>query len=102
LFLRPDCPACNESLPFYRDLIQQKERGYKVHIVCPKLQAMRVHLEAHNVTPDNLIEIPTDFKIKYTPTLLIVDSTGKVTYSWIGTLNGSEMKRFENSLWSLK
>jgi hypothetical protein len=73
-----------------------------VHIVCPKLQAMRVHLEAHNVTPDNLIEIPTDFKIKYTPTLLIVDSTGKVTYSWIGTLNGSEMKRFENSLWSLK
>ena len=88
--LRSGCHWCEDSASFYRELI-------------PVASAAHIHLVA--VTPDSIPEArqflhslgmdfsdvrEVDFKefgVSGTPTLVLVDSKGRIQYSWLGKLS---------------
>lgn len=101
--LSPTCGFCNESMPFYKRLVDQRNQaGSRVKIVAavpkppaknPEAQKMAQAVQAEEsqklaeagVKPDAIV--PLDFasvKVNGTPTILLVDNQGKVLDVWVG------------------
>jgi len=89
----PGCHYCNESMPFYKSLMDERNRkGSAVKVVGaipgPEAKAEEEkHMAAAGVSFDAVS--PVDFqaiKVPGTPTLLLVDATGKVEKVWVGRL----------------
>ena len=97
----PGCHFCNDSIPFYKNLIEQrnqKNSAVKFIAAVPtnekpedaqKLVAEETQkFTAGGAQPDGMVNI--DFaaiKVPGTPTLLLVDNTGKVLDVWVGKLD---------------
>lgn len=91
--IAPACHFCNDSMPFYKSLMDERNRkGSAVKVVgaVPGPEAKdeeSQHLSAAGVSFDAVA--PVDFqkiKVSGTPTLLLVDATGKVEKVWVGQL----------------
>lgn len=89
--LSPTCGYCNESMPFYKRLIDErnsKSSPVKVIAAVPSDQAIQEENQKFaqaGVKPDQVIKM--DFaaiKVPGTPTVLHVDSNGKVLDVWVG------------------
>jgi thioredoxin-related protein len=98
--LSPTCHFCNESMPFYKKLIEErnsKSSPVKVIAAVPNEQAKaeenKKFAEA-GVKPDQVVTM--DFaaiKVPGTPTVLHVDNNGKVLDVWVGKQDsGGERK----------
>jgi hypothetical protein len=95
----PTCHFCNDSLPFYKRLVDernQKSSQVKFIAAVPnegaKAEEAKKFADA-GIQPDGVV--PIDFasiKVPGTPTLLLVDNTGKVLDVWVGKLNESGEK----------
>jgi thioredoxin-related protein len=97
----PGCHFCNDSIPFYKNLIDQrnqKNSAVKFIAAVPtnekpdeaqKLVAEESQKFAGGgAQPDGMVNI--DFaaiKVPGTPTLMLVDNTGKVLDVWVGKLD---------------
>jgi thioredoxin-related protein len=97
--LSPSCHFCDESMPFYKQLLDernQKSSPVKFIAAVPK-EEMKAE-EAQKFTgagaqPDSLVQI--DFaaiKVPGTPTLMHVDNNGKVLDVWVGKLDEDRQK----------
>jgi hypothetical protein len=97
----PTCHFCNESFPFYKKLIDERNsKGSPVKVIAavPTDQAIQEESQkfaAAGVKPDQVVKM--DFaaiKVPGTPTILHVDNNGKVLDVWVGKLpdSGSERK----------
>lgn len=89
LVVRSTCKFCTQSMPFYRSLVDKaKASGGKVGIVSVSTEpepSLKAYLAAHDVTMGAVRSIPADyFKVRGTPTLILVDSEGRVQGSWVG------------------
>ena len=98
--LSPTCHFCNESMPFYKKLIDErnsKSSPVKVIAAVPNEQAKaeenKKFAEA-GVKPDQVVTMDfASIKVPGTPTVLHVDNNGKVLDVWVGKLDsGGERK----------
>jgi thioredoxin-related protein len=87
----PTCHFCNESLPFYKKLVDQRNQKaspvkFIAAVPTPQVKDEEAKKFADaGVQPDGVV--PIDFsaiKVPGTPTLLLVDNNGKVLDVWVG------------------
>jgi thioredoxin-related protein len=103
--LSPTCHFCNESMPFYKKLIDErnsKSSPVKVIAAVPSDEAIKEEnqkFSAAGVKPDQVIKM--DFaaiKVPGTPTVLHVDSNGKILDVWVGKQDASGEKKILKAL----
>lgn len=93
----PGCHFCDESLPFYKKLIDQRNEqksSVKVVAAVPAQNpeetktAEQTKFTGAGVAPDQIVNIDfSSIKVPGTPTLLLVDNQGKVLDVWVGKLD---------------
>jgi len=92
LVLSTKCSYCQESLPFYKRLLGERQTGgqrMRMVAVFPNPKT-----EVDQYKHQNQLEIESVTALNYgilnvtgTPTLILVDSTGRVLDFWVGTLS---------------
>jgi thioredoxin-related protein len=92
LVLRKGCHFCEDSAPFYQRLVtQQKQSGSHASIVAVFPDAADVAKEvvqSEGLGVQAISGVPLEkLNVNGTPTLLLVDSTGKVLKAWMGMLS---------------
>ena len=86
LGISASCHFCEASLPFYRQLTEQLQGKVNLIAVLPQSQneadafIKKAGLSGTRVISENLDSIGVDA----TPTLLLIDGSGKVKNSWVG------------------
>jgi len=97
LQLSSTCHFCNESMPFYRQLMEaRRAAGAKVPVIVASADAvavMRKHLEDQQVMVDKVLHSRPGAFGMGTPTVYIVDSRGVVKRVFIGKLDASGEKQ---------
>jgi thioredoxin-related protein len=90
----PQCHFCNDSLPFYKQLVDQRnQKGSAVKFVAavPSEEAKAEETQKFTgagVQVDNMVHVDfASIKVPGTPTMLLVDKQGKVLNVWVGKLN---------------
>lgn len=89
LAISTTCHFCQESLPFYKELATRANGQVDVVAVLPQPQAeAEKFLEGASVHTTQVISAELNtLGVAATPTVLLVDSGGKVRNAWIGLLN---------------
>jgi thioredoxin-related protein len=99
LAVSPQCHFCTESMPFYKRVVDERNKkgsAVKVVVAVPADEAREAeqkHLTDAGVQSDALVTLDfSSIKVPGTPTLLLVDKQGKVLDVWVGKLdkNGEE------------
>lgn len=105
LALAPQCGYCTQSMPFYKRLVEERnKKGSKVKVVAavgsPEARAAEQEaLTSAGVQVDNMVELDfTSIKVPGTPTVLLVDNQGEVLDVWFGKLDESKEKKVLASL----
>jgi thiol-disulfide isomerase/thioredoxin len=90
------CHFCNESMPFYKQLMEARQaQAAKVPVIVASRDAvdvMRKHLEDSQVIVDKVLHSRLYSFGTGTPTVYIVDSQGLVRRAYIGKLDSSGEK----------
>jgi hypothetical protein len=92
LALNVDCRYCTRSVPFYNSLAEARnERPGKFNIVAafinPDAGLVQSYAEEKRLSVQTIAGVDLDkFGIHMTPTIVLVDSAGKVLDSWRGAL----------------
>lgn len=92
LFVRSTCPYCTISMPFYKTLLDNRysvgQPTYRVVALSYEPEdAITAYFAAHNLAVDDSLSIaPGATAVTKTPTLLLVDTIGRVLGSWSGLL----------------
>jgi len=93
LFLSSQCRFCTESMPFYAELSKVRRSG-QLQLVAAGYEEQRSlaeYVAAHGVAVDHAVSIePGHFKFPGTPSIVLVDSSGRVLGQWNGALRGRE------------
>lgn len=92
LALRSGCEFCRESVPFYKELhsLQAKNAiDARIMVVVPDAPGVaREFKESEGLPFDVIPEVPfSKLGVSGTPTLILVDSHGRVVQSWVGLLS---------------
>jgi hypothetical protein len=100
LALAPQCGFCTQSMPFYKRLVEERnKKGSNVKVVAavgsPEMRAAEQQaLTGAGVQVDNLVELDfSSIKVPGTPTVLLVDSEGEVLDVWVGKLSEGDEKK---------
>jgi thiol-disulfide isomerase/thioredoxin len=99
LALNTRCHFCKESLPFYRKLVAQN-RGAQIVALFPNPDTeVRDYLETEKLSVQKVAELDfAKFQIGGTPTLVLVDRSGKVRNVWNGKLTDAGQKEVLSAL----
>jgi len=94
MFLNIDCGFCKQSEPFYRQLTSAVTDHQSIRVVAvfpQKIEQVKPYLESAKIMVDEITQqAPTQFRVKGTPTLVLVDKNGTATNEWIGLLSTPE------------
>lgn len=98
IFLRSTCRYCTESMPFYSKLKEVRDRGaVSVRLAALAAEPPEIldgYLSAHKVAVDSTIALSpaqfSEFRVRGTPTLILVDRENVVRRAWIGLLNPAQ------------
>ncbi|HEY7216486.1 MAG TPA: hypothetical protein VIC28_17825 [Thermoanaerobaculia bacterium] len=95
----PTCHFCNESMPFYKQLLDQrnqKSSPVKFIAAVPFAEAKAEEAQKFagaGAQPDGLVQLDfTAAKVPGTPTLMLVDNNGEVLDVWVGKLEEDRQK----------
>ena len=102
LFVSPTCHFCTESMPFYGRVVALKPRGSNSFRILGANPAGHVsdeegrqYLTGHGVYVDGVAQVSFSAAgVTVTPTLALLDSSGRVVRAWTGKLQDS----FENEV----
>lgn len=89
------CRFCSDSMPFYRRLMAEaRTRRGRVQFVAMGIEdsnVLREYLAQHAVVPDALVNgREAQFPLRATPTLMVVEGSGRVVASLQGLLTGEQ------------
>lgn len=92
--LSSTCKYCTASVPFYKSLAELRQssdrRVQLVAVSWEETARISSYLSSHGFIPDHVVSIaPGRLPIRGTPTLVILDSAGRVLESWQGRLSRS-------------
>ena len=89
LVVSTQCHFCQDSLPFYKELTAKSHGRLNIIAVLPQPQAeARKFLYNAGVKPDQVVTAPLDaLGVRGTPTVLLVDGSGRVKQAWPGELD---------------
>jgi thioredoxin-related protein len=97
--VQPGCHFCNDSMPFYKRLIDErnsKSSPVKFIAAVPSDEAKAEENQkfaAVGTQPDHMVKLDfASVKVPGTPTILLVDNTGKVLDVWVGKLDADKEK----------
>ena len=96
--LQTDCQFCQESMPFYRRLLERDTSDVQMVVAAPSTdRGIGDYLASENIVPDSIVFVgPTSLPVSGTPTLLLADPEGVVTHLWLGQMAvESEAEIFE-------
>lgn len=98
LFASSTCPACTDSMAFYREVlerIRQLPSPPRFAVIgFEEREKLGAYLSAHDLRPDAWASVSHQvFKLRRTPTVLLVGRNGIVKNYWIGRV--SEPRRLE-------
>jgi len=95
LALSTSCIYCNESLPFYQKLAQKEHGEVDLVAVLPQTQEQaRLWFGAANVSINQIVSTKLSvLGIVTTPSLLLLDKSGKVIQIWVGRLDQQGQKQ---------
>jgi hypothetical protein len=101
LVLHSQCRFCTDSMPFYRTLKERANMpGSRFRLQVVGIEPPRVlseYLSRHALDSVPVTSQLTLGGIRATPSLVVVDTHGRVVRSWSGQLNRSQT----DTLWSL-
>lgn len=88
LALSTQCHFCTESAPFFRRIQKEASNDVKLVAVLPQAVAeSQKYLDGEGVRVDDIKQAQLGaIGVRATPTLLLVDGTGKVENTWHGKL----------------
>lgn len=93
LFVRSTCRYCTESMPFYRQLAESKQRAVgAVRFIVASMEPRETtssYLGEHRVAVDDIVTVERDPKLQATPTLLVVSRESRVLGAWVGLQSAS-------------
>jgi len=101
----PTCHFCTESMPFYKQLLEQRDQkgsNTKVIAAVPREEAKaeeQQKMASAGVNPDALVVLDfQNIKVPGTPTILHVDNQGKILGVWVGKQDSSGEKEILKAL----
>jgi thioredoxin-related protein len=91
LAIRKGCHFCDDSLPFYKRLGDlEKRNNLHAHVLAvmpDDRESGAKALQSGDVAVDSVFSQPLDsLKVTGTPTILLLDSHGRVARAWVGQL----------------
>ncbi|QNI37400.1 TlpA family protein disulfide reductase [Edaphobacter albus] len=93
LFISTDCQYCIASTPFYKRLVQAHPKTPIIAAFPQKEDVAREYLAKHQIPISEVISAPQLLQeTTGTPTLMLVDKTGKVKNAWVGRLSPTTEK----------
>ncbi len=100
--IRRGCPYCDASMPFYRQLgEQEKSNALRAHVlvVMPNDASYGSSLlEKNNLEVQGIFGQRLDaLRVSGTPTVLLLDSSGRIEREWIGQLTPRAEKEVMNA-----
>jgi hypothetical protein len=97
LGISTQCRFCEDSVPFYQTLRRTASQSRKrVVLVCASsepTERVRGFLERNGLRPDAIIVPPQDVPLLATPTLTLIDSSGKIVAAWVGRLSPAQERK---------
>jgi hypothetical protein len=93
LVLSSKCAFCDHEVPFYSALASERERWSFQMVVLGQepREELVTYLESHSLKVDAVQSIDRSlFPFRETPTLVLVDHSGRVEGVWRGALRGRE------------
>lgn len=89
LVVSTTCHFCKDSLPFYKQLTNKAQGRLNVVAVLPQPQPdAQKFLRDANIETNQVVSSSLDsIGVHGTPTILLVDGTGKVSHAWVGRLD---------------
>jgi thioredoxin-related protein len=91
--LQPSCRFCNESVPFYKRLVDaMKDKNVKLVVVFPKdIDRGKAYLTESGLNISQVYQSPLNkLQVSGTPTLILTNDKGEVTNFWVGKLNSEK------------
>jgi hypothetical protein len=103
LALRKGCHFCEDSMPFYRDLLKtEKSGGFKARLVAVLPDG---EMDATRVLHDGQLDVPMvasfplqGIQVSGTPTLILTDGNGRVEKAWVGEQDGAGEQAIRDAL----
>lgn len=91
LFLRSTCRFCTDSMPFYRQTLDlEPARSGALQVIAASYETVEVtkaYLQSHGVDVKSVVSItPGTARFQGTPTIVLVDASGRVIREWGGFL----------------
>ena len=98
LALSAHCHFCQANTPFYQKLAAFKSAAPNqlqlVAVLPEKQDEATAYIRGREIGTDAVLSMPlTQIGVKGTPTLLLLDSQGKLEDFWVGQLNDSQQKK---------
>lgn len=93
LVMQKGCRYCEESSDFYRRLYDQRSgsRPRMIAAVPGERSDIASYLSEHGVVVDEIVNTSlANINVAFTPTLLLVNRSGKVSDVWVGKLDTSK------------
>lgn len=104
LYVRSSCKFCTESMPFYKTLAETAERPRLVVVGYEDEATLGKYVSDHSVKPDSVLRLDRnepESRLRGTPTLILVNSTGRVEGAWRGRLDESQRTKVLQMIVSL-
>ncbi len=101
MFVSTTCHFCTESSSFYKRLINDTSvKDGKIIAVLPQtVDEAKAYLTDLGVNPDQIINAQlASIGVTATPTLLLVDESGKITDQWRGKLSSEQETQVINKM----
>lgn len=101
LALSTGCRFCNESVPFYKRIIENTQnKNVKLVAVFPtSIEESKAHLNELGLTNLEVKRSPLDnIQVSGTPTLILTNEKGEITDYWVGKLTPDKETEVINKL----
>lgn len=93
------CHFCTESAPFYQRLVKERGDTRLVALLPQTAGEGQSYLTKLGVNVDEVKQIsPTAIGLRGTPTIILVDSQGRISNTWVGVLSQNSENEVLNQL----